>query len=129
MLNKVRMLPWYYAATALFLLLDYGLGINVRVAFLEGFPDARMAYYGICFVCLGLMLWRPDWTVLIGTVESLVTIVALILSVGVRVMVPNDAIFEENAPFVGAQQVFNFVISGSVAYLAWIRGLNRLRNQ
>ena len=129
MMNSARILPWYYAATAVFLLLDYGLGVNVRVAFLQELPTARVAYYGICFACLALMLWRPGWATLIGTFESLVTLVALIFSMAVRVMVPNDAIFEENASFVSIQEIINFVISGSVAYLAWIRGLKNLRSQ
>jgi hypothetical protein len=129
MMNFARILPWYYAGTAFFLLLDYGLGINVRVAFLDQLPTARLAYYGICFACLALMLWRPGWATLIGTFESLVTLVALIFSMAVRVMVPNDAIFEENAPFVNVQEIINFVISGSVAYFAWIKGLKKLRSQ
>lgn len=129
MTNFARALPWYYAATAVFLLLDYGLGVNVRVAFLQDFPTARVAYYGVCFACLVLMLWRPDWATLIGAFESLLTLTALILSMAVRIMVPNDAIFEENASFVSIQEIINFVISGSVAYLAWIRGLKSLRSQ
>jgi len=129
MMNSARILPFYYAATAVFLVLDYGLGVNVRVAFLQELPTARLVYYGICFACLALILWRPGWATLIGTLESLVTLVALILSMALRVMVPNDAIFEENAPFVSIQEIINFVISGSVAYLAWIRGLKNLRSQ
>ena len=121
-----RILPWYYAATALFLLLDYWLGVNVRVAFLDTLPTARMAYYGVCFACLALMLWRPNWTTLIGTFESLVTLIALIFSMAVRVMIPNDSIFEENAAFVSAQEIFNFLISGSVAYYSWVKGLKQL---
>jgi len=128
-MNFARILPWYYAGTAIFLLLDYGLGINVRVAFLDQLPTARAAYYGICFACLALILWRPGWATLIGTFESLVTLVALIFSMAVRVMVPNDAIFEENASFVNVQEIINFVISGSVAYFAWIKGLKKLRSQ
>ena len=125
-MNVSRILPWYYAATVLFLLLDYGLGVNVRVAFLEPLPAAKFAYYGICFVCFVLMLWRPQWTTLIGTFESLVILVALIFGMAVRVMIPTDAIFEENAQFVTFQEIINFVISGSVAYLAWVRGLKQL---
>ena len=121
-----RILPWYYAGTALFLLLDYGFGVNVRLAFLDPVPDARAAYYGICFICLALMIWRPGWATLIGTFESLVTLIALIFGMGVRVMIPNDVIFEENAQFVTIQEVINFVISGSVAYLAWTKGLKEL---
>jgi hypothetical protein len=128
MMSIARILPWYYAATAVFLALDFGLGINVRVAFLDEFPTERVAYYGICFTCLSLMVWRPRWAPLIGTFESLATLVALILSMAVRVMVPNDAIFEESAAFVSVQEIINFVISGSVAYFAWVRGLKTLRN-
>ena len=128
MMNFARILPWYYAATALFLLLDYGLGINVRVAFLDELPTARIAYYGICFTCLALMVWRPGWAAMIGTFESLTTLVALILSMAVRVMVPNDAIFEENAAIVSVQEIINFLISGSVAYFAWLQGLKKLKS-
>ena len=127
-MNIARILPWYYAATAVFLALDYGLGINIRVAFLDEFPGARATYYGICFTCLALMVWRPGWAALIGTFESLVTLIALILSMAVRVVVPNDAIFEENAAIVTVQEIINFLISGSVAYLAWVKGLKSLRN-
>lgn len=124
-----RILPLYYAATAFFLLLDYGFGLNVRIAFLDALPAARMAYYGICFACLGLMIWRPSWTTFIGTFESLVTLIALIFGMAVRVMIPNDAIFEENATILTYQEVINFVIAGSVAYLAWIRGLKELQSR
>lgn len=122
-----RILPWYYAATVLFVLLDYGFGVNVRIAFLEPFPAARMGYYLVCFACLALMLWRPAWTTLIGTVESLVTLVALILSMALRVMIPNDAIFEEKEGFVSYQEIINFLIAGLIAYSSWTSGLRRLR--
>jgi hypothetical protein len=126
-MNVIRILPWYYAATVAFLLLDYAAGVNVRVAFLEALPGARAAYYVFCFACLALMVWRPSWTTPITTLESLVTLVALILSMAVRVMVPNDAIFEKNVSIVTYQEIINFVISGSMAYIAWARGLKALR--
>ena len=125
----IRILPWYYAATVVFLLLDYFAGINVRVAFLESLPGARAAYYAICFACLALMIWRPSWTTLIATFESLVTIIALIFSMGIRVMVPTDAIFDENVSFVTYQEIINFMMSGSMAYLSWIKGLKALRGR
>lgn len=125
-MSAIRILPWYYAGTILFLVLDYGMGINVRVAFLESLPSARVAYYGICFVCLGLMIWRPAWATLVSTFESLVTLIALIFGMAVRVMVPSDAIFEENAAIITVQEIVNFVIAGSVAYFAWVKGLKEL---
>jgi hypothetical protein len=51
-----QILPWYYGATVFFLLLDYVFGLNVRLAFLDALPAAKLAYYGICFFCFGLML-------------------------------------------------------------------------
>ena len=121
-----RVLPGYYAATVLFLLLDYGFSVNVRVAFFEPLPAARMGYYLFCFACLALMLWRPRWTTLIGTFESLVTLVALIFSMALRVMIPNDAIFGESARIVTYQEIINFVIAGYIAYFSWVRGLRQL---
>ena len=126
-MNVIRILPWYYAATVVFLLLDYVAGVNVRVAFLESLPGIRATYYLFCFGCLALMIWRPSWATLITTFESLVTLVALIFGMAVRVMVPSDAIFEENALIVTYQEIINFVISGSMAYLAWIKGLKALQ--
>lgn len=128
-MSATRILPWYYAATFVFLLLDYLGGVNVRVAFLDTLPTARMAYYGICFVCFGLMIWRPAWTTLIGTFESLLTMIALILGMAIRVMVPNDAIFEENATIVTGEQIINFIIAGSMAYFSWVKGLKELTSR
>ena len=125
-MSATRILPWYYAATLVFLLLDFFGGVNVRVAFLDTLPAARVAYYGICFACLGLMIWRPAWTTLIGTFESLVTMVALIFGMALRVMVPNDVIVEENIAIVTSEQLVNFIIAGSIAYLSWVKGLKAL---
>ena len=41
-MNAARVLPWYYAATVVFLILDYALGINIRIAFLDALPAARL---------------------------------------------------------------------------------------
>ena len=125
-MKSERLLTVYYAATIGFLLLDYGFGVNVRVAFLEARPDLRAAYYGFCLVCLVVIVWRPSWTVLVGTFETMVTLIALILSMALRVMIPNDAIFAENAGVVTPQEIINFLIGGFAAYFAWLRGLKQL---
>lgn len=116
----------YYVATVLFLLLDAGFNINLRVAFLEPLPLWRAAYYGICFVCLGLMLWRPAWTVIVCAFESLVTLSALIIGMGVRTLTVSDAVLDGAAPLVSTAEVFNFLLSGAIAYLAWTRGMREL---
>lgn len=128
-MKSERVLALYYFATFGFLLLDYGLGVNVRVAFLEARPDLRAAYYGFCLICLVALLLRPSWTVLIGTFETMVTLIALILSMAIRVMVPSDAIIEENIGIVTSQEIINFLIGGFAAYFAWLRGLKQLKSR
>jgi hypothetical protein len=116
----------YYAATALFLLLDYGAGLNLRIAFLEPFPAWRAAYYGVCFLCLGLIIWRPALTVIVAAFESLVTLSALIIGFAMRAMLLTDSMLEGSADLIDAQEVFNFLLSGSIAYIAWLRGVKEL---
>ena len=124
-----KILVLYYAATIVFLMLDFALGFNIRLAFLEPHPAARMAYYGICFVCLGLMLWRPGWTVLISAFESLVTLSALIIGMGMRTLLVTDQMLETGGGLVTVPEIYNFLLSGGVAYLAWVRGISELRKR
>lgn len=122
-----RLLTSYYAATLLFLVADYAFGINVRIAFLDTWPFARLAYYAVCFACLVVILWRPQWQALVSAVESLTVIVTLTLAMGIRVMVPTDAVLESGRPIVTAEQIVNYLISGSVAYFAWFCSIKQLK--
>ena len=108
------------------MVLDFALGFNIRLAFLETLPVARIAYYGVCFTCLALMLWRPAWTVLISAFESLVTLSALIIAMGMRVMLLTDRMLDSGTGFVTMPEIVNFMISGGIAYIAWMRGMKHL---
>ena len=123
----IRPVTLYYAATILFLLLDFVLGVNVRVAFLEPFPSARMAYYLVCFGLFALMLWRPGWTLAIATIESLVAVVALTFSMALRVMVVTDEMIETGVGFVTTEEIFNYLIVAGIAYFSWVRGVTSLK--
>ena len=125
--DSSRVLLLYYAATVLFVLLDYAAGLNVRVAFLEPHPEARLAYYGVCLVCLALMLWRPAWTVLIAAFESIVTLSALIIGMGMRTLLVSDRMLETGSGVVTLAEILNFLISGGIAYVAWVQGINRIK--
>ena len=116
----------YYAATALFLALDFGFGINVRVAFLESLPGLRLGYYAVCFACLALMIWRPAWTTAVGVVESLATLIALIFSMALRSMIVTDQMLETGIGFVTMPELVNFLIAGSAAYFSYAKGVNEL---
>lgn len=119
----------YYAATAAFLLLDLTLGLNVRIAFLQDSVPLRAGYYGVCFACLFLIVWRPDWTAVVTAFESIVTLAALIVSFGVRVMLISDAVLEGSDSLLTVQEVVNFLMSGGIAYVAWARGIKELTRQ
>jgi len=121
----LQQLRIYYAATAFFLLLDYGFSVNVRVAFLEPWPAWRFLYYVFCFACLGLILWRPALTTIVSTVESLITLSALILHMGVRVM----SLSAGAGGLIHPEEIANFIISGLAAWWGWQRGSMALQRR
>lgn len=118
----------YYAATIIFVLLDYVLGVNLRAAFLEPFPVARLAYYAFCFACLALMLWQPRWAALIGGIESLFALIALTFSMMLRVMIVTDEMIDSGSGFVSVEEIFNYLIVGGIAYLSWARSIKSLKD-
>ncbi len=117
----------YYLATVLFLLLDIMFDVNVRIAFLESHATLRALYYAVIFTCMALILWRAGWTVIISAVESLVLLVALILSMGMRTMLVSDAMLDDGVGFVTMPEIINFMITGGIAYLAFMRGMKEIR--
>lgn len=121
-----RLLLVYYAATIVFLMLDYGLNFNVRIAALEAYPGLRAGYYVVIFACFGVMLWRPSWSTAIGAVESLATLVALIINMALRSMIVTDQMLETGVGFITTPEIVNFVISGSIAWFSWQRGMTAL---
>ncbi|HSN51284.1 MAG TPA: hypothetical protein VLS87_02050 [Woeseiaceae bacterium] len=121
-----RVLQTYYAATIVFLMLDYGMGLNVRTAGLEGLPNLKAGYYLVIFACLGLTLWRPAWSTAVGVVESLATLVTLIFSVALRSMIPTGQMLDTGTGVLGVPELVNFLIAGSIAWYAWQRGMTEL---
>lgn len=117
----------YYAATVVFVLLDFFLGVSIRAAFLDPFPGARLLYYVFCYACLALMLWRPAWAVAIGVVESLVAVIALTVAVAIRVMVVTDEMIETGRGYVSMEEMVNFLIVGGIAYYLYVQGIRLLK--
>mgnify|MGYP001588053056 FL=1 len=125
--TPVLALRLYYAGTALFLLLDYVAGINVRVAFLDPWPVWRAIYYLFCFACLAVIAWRPILTTLVTTIESLITLSALIISMGTRAMGLSVTVLETGGGFITGAEIVNFLIAGAAAWLGWFRGMQDLQ--
>ena len=126
---SAKILRLYYAGTAVFLLLDYLLGINVRLASLDTLPGWRAAYYMLCFGCLGLMVWRPEWTLWVATTESLITLSMLIISMGTRVLTYTDTMLGGGTGIVTREDIINFMIAGGVAWLGWMRGTMAIKDE
>lgn len=125
--TQVSLLRVYYAATALFIFLDYFLNINIRLAALEQAPAWRALYYVFCFVCLGLMYWRPSWSAWIATGESLITLSLLIISMALRVTIVTDEMIENGRGAVTMSEIVNFMIASGAAYIAYMRGARNIR--
>jgi len=124
---SIRLLTVYYAATALFLVLDYVFAFNVRLTFLDPWPLWRAVYYGFCFLCLAMLIARPGWGLYIAVVESLLTLSLLILSMGVRVFTVTDIVLEQGAASFGTRDIINFALAGTVAWIAYFRSIRRLQ--
>ena len=125
----VPLLKIYYAATIVFVLLDYLLNVNVRVAFLQDWPAWRALYYVFCFVCLALMLWRPAWTRWVATFESLLTLSLLILSMGTRVILVTDQMIETGRGGVTTSEIVNFMIVSMAVYVSYSRTVAALSDK
>ncbi len=122
-MSSRALLRLYYAATALFLVLDVVAGVNVRIAFFDDEPVLRAGYYFFCFACLGVTLRWPGLTEIVGAFESLVALAALIVSFGARVMLPTPA------AAVTVPEVVNFVLASSVAYAGWVGAASSLQRR
>ena len=124
-----NILRLYYAATVLFVALDFGFHINVRAAFLENAPGLRMVFYVVLFGCFALVLWRPGWTNVVGLVESVVTLAALIINMALRSMMITHDVFATGAGPVTMAEVVNFLIAGAAAYVSYAQGLKWLADK
>jgi ABC-type transport system involved in cytochrome c biogenesis permease subunit len=128
-INSAKMLRVYYAATLIFVILDYYMNINVRLAFLEAWPEMRAIYYLLLFVCLGLMILRPGWSLWIGTVESMLAASLLIVTMGVRVMTMSEQMLRTGSGLVTMSEIMNFMIVGLAGSVAFRRGIAAIHKQ
>ena len=93
------------------------------------FITPKAAWYLVCFACLALIIWRPDWSLWVGTIESLLSLSIIILSMGVRVMSPNEAVLLAGGTIVTVEEVMNFMIVGGITWLSWTQGMKAIQEQ
>lgn len=119
----------YYAITVVFMVLDYAGGINLRLSFLDAYPGWRLAYYLLCYLCFGLIWWRPAWGAGIGVAESLLTLSLIILSTAIRVLIVSDEMIESGRGLVTCRELVNVGMAFLIVYAAYIRNLQSLRER
>ena len=124
-----NILRFYYAATVLFVSLDYGFDVNVRAAFLDSAPTLRLWFYVVLFGCFVLVIWRPAWTSVVGLVESVVTLAALIINMALRSMMVTHDVFATGAWPVTMGEIVNFMIAGGAAYVSYLQGIKSLTSR
>ncbi len=72
---------WYFYITPLFILLDYILGINIRVSALETMPLYKNLYYGFCILCGICMYIIPRYSAVVALFESIINFMMLVLGI------------------------------------------------
>ena len=124
--TETGLLRAYYAATLLFVVLDYFLNVNVRLAFLETWPAMRALYYLLCFFCLVLMQWQPGFSPWIGAIESALSLSLLIIVMGVRVMTVSEEMLATGSGVVTVSEIINFLLVGGASWVAWTQAMAAL---
>jgi hypothetical protein len=118
---------WYFYITPVFILLDYFLGVNVRVSALEGMPVYKNLYYGFCIFCGVIMFVFPRWSAVVAMFESSVN--AFMIAFGIfvpylrAITVLTDDVLNADWEALGAslsfQSIVNFMIVGSCLILTF----------
>jgi hypothetical protein len=71
---------YYYLMTPVFILLDYAVGVNIRVAALDAMPLYKNLYYGFCIVCGIVVFVWPLTSAVVALLESAIIILITIWS-------------------------------------------------
>ena len=115
-----KILLWIYLSSPLFLLLDLGTGIDMRVSFLDAYSGWKVVYYIFCFA-IGLVMYKvPSLEAILGLVEGGVNVLALSLSI----LLPYYQAIEQASNGVGTGHIydqytfFNYAISGGIIFFS-----------
>lgn len=123
-----RVLHWavpYYASTVVFVALDVLWGANLRAVAFESYPGLRALYYAVLLACGALVRARPGWSAPITLIESSLSLTTMALAVLAPYYV--FALELRQAPGVDpVSLVFNFLLCGSVAVLAFQKALSSI---
>jgi hypothetical protein len=117
---------WYFYITPLYILLDYILGLNIRVSALDSMPLYKNLYYGFCILCgIGAFI-APGYSALVALSES--TINFMMIVVGIFLPYVQNVLYVDdilNADFkaveaaITVESIANLFIVGSCVILTF----------
>jgi len=117
---------WYFYITPLFILLDYVLGVNVRISALGSMPVYKNLYYGFCILCGVCMYFVPRYSAVVTLFESIINFGMIVFSIFmpyIRNMIYAEDIL--NADFkameasLNTQSIVNLLIVGSFVIMTF----------
>jgi hypothetical protein len=122
----------YYYLTPLFILLDYGWGISVRVTVLNSMPFYKDLYYGFCILCGVIAYALPRFAPVVALFESTINFVMTV----VGVFLPYYRFIAQTKDFLTAKlptvagfdtpHVINILLAGGIAILGFHGSLREL---
>ena len=127
MINKQKMILWFYLATPVFFLLDMLFHWDIRVSFLDEHNNWKVIYYIFCFG-IGFLMWKlPALEYVFGIIEGGVNMLLLTLSVMLPYYDAIDAISSGGTVSnpLDTFSIINYMISGTFLILSMqLRGIN-----
>ena len=125
---------WYFYITPLFILLDYVLGVNVRVSALESMPLYKNLYYGFCILCGVCMYIVPRYSAVVTLFESIINFGMIVFSIFMpyiqNMMYAEDILnadFKAMEEAINAQSIVNLVIVGSFVVLTFQKSIQTIQ--
>ena len=111
----------YYWSIFLFMILDYGFGINIRITGFIYHPVLKFLYYIFCIICLIIIYRYPRKSATVGLIESSTNIVILIFGTYIPIYSSFDLIEsgQIGGPVITAERVVNMIFAGTINGLAY----------
>ena len=117
----LKIIQGYYWSIFLFMVLDYGFGINIRITGFIYHPALKFTYYMFCILCLFLVYRFPERSAKIGLVESTTNIIILIFSIYLPLFSAADLVQSDQLERLGitTEKVINMIFAGTINAMAY----------
>ena len=130
--SKASILSSFYYLTPIFILMDYVLDFNIRIAGLDGFGFYKKIYYLFCLICAFLIYKFEGYSLIVGFVESIVNLLLLFIGFLLPYFRYASLIADGNVDevsFYNSNMVINFMISGFIVILSFQYSLKEIESK